>query len=398
VPVAQSNWCNLGNDPQTVLWLYAAIIGPYISYAAVVWWPRVDPKTVNNQLEHIQRLACLYTTGAMRTTPTAALEIIVGLSPLIVYTRQEAMMACYQLQLNTQWSRSHCGYMRIRTDLMINASSSAMRSDRNYEVHISTRDDWNECMDWPQWWGCHYPLGCRCSVFQADIYAILQCAKLCSLQCRNNMSVAICSDSHAAQKALITPKVNCVLVAETVCTLKVLSMYNSVRLVWTPGHCGIQGNEMPDSLPRQACANKYTGLEPVLGITPPTVRSELQHWACREQWKQWREATKCRHAKQLLRQANLSLTKYALRLSRADLRTYIGLLTGHADLNRHLALIWIRTDAVFPMSGGWRNSAQSLTCADIRDLLQLSRQVLGCWNMEALVECFTCKALAAQVS
>jgi len=37
--------------------------------------------------------------------------------------------------------------MRIRTDLMINASSSAMRSDRNYEVHISTRDDWNECMD-----------------------------------------------------------------------------------------------------------------------------------------------------------------------------------------------------------------------------------------------------------
>ena len=110
MPVAQSNWCNLGNDPQTVLWLYAAIIGPYISYAAVVWWPRVDPKTVNNQLEHIQRLAYLYTTGAMRTTPTAALEIIVGLSPLIVYTRQEAMMACYQLQLNTQWSRSHWLY------------------------------------------------------------------------------------------------------------------------------------------------------------------------------------------------------------------------------------------------------------------------------------------------
>jgi len=43
--------------------------------------------------------------------------------------------------------------MRIRTDLMINAASSVMRSDKilpkfyfdkNYEVYIPTRDGWNE--------------------------------------------------------------------------------------------------------------------------------------------------------------------------------------------------------------------------------------------------------------
>ena len=73
---------------------------------------------------------------------------------------------------------------------------------------------------------------------------------------------------------------------------------------------------------------------------------ELQHWACREQRKQWREATKCHQAKQLLRQANLSLTKYALKLSRGDLRILIGMLTSHADLNRHMAFMRIRTDAV----------------------------------------------------
>ena len=42
---------------------------------------------------------------------------------------------------------------RIKTDLMINAPSSVMRSDtilprfyfdRNYEAHIPTRDDWNK--------------------------------------------------------------------------------------------------------------------------------------------------------------------------------------------------------------------------------------------------------------
>jgi len=56
-----------------------------------------------------------------------------------------------------------------------------------------------------------------------------------------------------------------------------------------------------------------------------------------------------RQAKQLLRQANLSYTKYALRLCRTDLRILIGLLTGHADLNRHLTLMQIRTDTVCPL-------------------------------------------------
>ena len=92
----------------------------------------------------------------------------------------------------------------------------------------------------------YYPLGCRCSVFHAEIYAILQCARLHSLHCRNNASVAICSDSQAALKALTSPKVNSTLVAETVCALTELSVHNSVRLVWTPGHCGILGNEAAD--------------------------------------------------------------------------------------------------------------------------------------------------------
>ena len=39
----------------------------------------------------------------------------------------------------------------------------------------------------------------------------------------------------------------------------------------------------------------------------------------------------------------------ALRLCRTDLRILICLLTGHADLNRHLTLMQIRTDTVCPL-------------------------------------------------
>jgi len=97
--------------------------------------------------------------------------------------------------------------------------------------------------------------------------------------------------------------------------------------------------------------------EPVVDIMSPTARNELQHWACRLQrtaWQQWHEATKYRQAEELLRQADLSFTKYALQLSRADLRIFISLLTGHADLNRHLTLMQIQTDAVCPLNMGMK--------------------------------------------
>ena len=87
----------------------------------------------------------------------------------------------------------------------------------------------------------------------------------------------------------------------------------------------------------------------VQNIMSQNVCNELQHRACGEQWQQWCKATTYRQAKQLLRQANLSFTKYALWLSIADLRIVTGLLTGHADLNRHLTLMQIRTDTVCPL-------------------------------------------------
>jgi len=69
-----------------------------LCYAAVIWWTRTQYITLSRQLEYLQRLACLYITGANRTEPTAALEIITGIVPL-----REAMAACFGLKLNSQW-------------------------------------------------------------------------------------------------------------------------------------------------------------------------------------------------------------------------------------------------------------------------------------------------------
>jgi len=56
-----------------------------------------------------------------------------------------------------------------------------------------------------------------------------------------------------------------------------------------------------------------------------------------------------RQAKQLVKQPNIRLTKYALKLSRKDLRVLAGLLTGHADLNWQLTLMQVCNDDICPL-------------------------------------------------
>ena len=60
-------------------------------------------------------------------------------------------------------------------------------------------------------------------------------------------------------------------------------------------------------------------------------------------------ATSIDSAKPMLRYHNPGQINYALRLPRHELRMLVRLLTGHADLNRHLTLISVKSDALCPL-------------------------------------------------
>jgi len=49
------------------------------------------------------------------------------------------------------------------------------------------------------------------------------------------------------------------LVAETIKAQKELSMFNSVRLLWIPGHSDIAGNETADHSAKQAASQDLVG-------------------------------------------------------------------------------------------------------------------------------------------
>jgi hypothetical protein len=75
--------------PKVVHWLYVAIVRLTISFASLVWWPGCQMASTK-KLSKVQRLACLGITGALRTTPTGAMEALVGLPPLdlVIWGRQ----------------------------------------------------------------------------------------------------------------------------------------------------------------------------------------------------------------------------------------------------------------------------------------------------------------------
>jgi ribonuclease HI len=99
-----------------------------------------------------------------------------------------------------------------------------------------------------------FPLGKLATVFQTEIYAILQCACENIKRAYKNKRILILSDSQAALKALSSLKVTSRLVAECLDALSELACLNEVTLVWVPGHCGVFGNEEADKLARQASA------------------------------------------------------------------------------------------------------------------------------------------------
>ena len=88
------------------------------------------------------------------------------------------------------------------------------------------------------------------------------------------------------------------------------------------------------------------GPEPSAGISASTIRSSTRSWAVQEQNRLWQALPKCRQAKLSLNKLDKSLACFALSLSKKDLRILSGLLTGHADLNRHLQIMGLGDEAI----------------------------------------------------
>ena len=74
---------------------------------------RTEQATVIKQLDHLQRLVCISVTGAMSTTPTAALEVMLNLPPLHDFIKAEAASAAIRIKSTGMWHGKKYGHTKI---------------------------------------------------------------------------------------------------------------------------------------------------------------------------------------------------------------------------------------------------------------------------------------------
>ena len=104
--IAGKKW---GLKPKVMQWIYTTIIRPMITYASFVWYRKssvtqLRRKVTHPKLQKVQRLALLLITGAMKTTPTDALETITNINYFIpslyiyILIESEAIMENYRAE------------------------------------------------------------------------------------------------------------------------------------------------------------------------------------------------------------------------------------------------------------------------------------------------------------
>lgn len=115
---------NWGLTPRMTLWIYKQIILPRITYGCLIWWHKADIAIFKNKLNKLQRMAELAITGSPKTTPTAALDAILGLVPLSVAIEAKAKSSAIRLASNKQWYGSNQTYCHCKINEFLNNNKS----------------------------------------------------------------------------------------------------------------------------------------------------------------------------------------------------------------------------------------------------------------------------------
>ncbi len=379
-----------GASPATAYWLYTAVIRPALAYAAVVWWMGAQRVDMTRRLSKIQRMACLYITGAMGTTPTAALEVLCGLLPLSLYVQTEAMKTAYRFNqtgvqagyqgrvivghtqiwayfgripgmrvvsdyLKPEYHFSHAYLTKVSTrvskhDIERMEDQSVLNCFVSSSQQAETPSNPNSLY----WTGIgiysdkasiqeSISLGQHTTAFQAIVYAIQCCVEILTTKVQMDPVVMINTTNQAAVRALQNPRITSKVVLGACNALNQLAKRAKIQVNWISGHLQLKGFELANGLAKASAMSVQEMINPV-GISPTVGNSLLKNWASDAHSKRWKELRECKQAKQNIG----SIPKYSMsKWFRSQKREYTRLLscilTGHCFLNRHLFLLGLST-------------------------------------------------------
>lgn len=355
-----------GLKPSMMMWVYKQIILPRMTYGSLVWWDKINGIAAA-ALEKVQRFALLMVTGAMKSTPTLALNVALNIEPIKLKIEIEAIKARHRLTINGEWrnSANNCNHGKSKVfqqilkqeygNLDICKTTKPIRN--RYEVSISKRDQWdcqlNKEINPVIWYSDgskkdgragagffsptqnrkgHLRISDWSTIMQAEAMGIIGCIENSDdIRGRN---VVIASDSQALLKALKKTSTQSKTIESCQKKLNQFAIRNKVTLIWSPGHVQIDGNEEADRLAKEGTEKAEIDKETFM---PECILKNLIN-AYRDKTFShiWEHSDKMRFSKLMMPKISNKRAETLIKMNRKNLRAATGILTGMCCLNGHL--------------------------------------------------------------
>lgn len=91
LPVLDGVTLSLSEKVKFLLWIYDAVVKPILLYGVVIWRNAIDRAILEKKMERLHRVSLLTLSGALRSTPTIALNVLFNILPIDIAAKKYAI-------------------------------------------------------------------------------------------------------------------------------------------------------------------------------------------------------------------------------------------------------------------------------------------------------------------
>jgi len=279
------------------------VILTIISYACSVWYEAIDQKYIIKPFITIQRQIALRISRAYKTVSIEAANIIANLMPIDLFIKQRATNYFVKNGINNDLTNSYLNHLNINLENIqkpIPSQQLPHFAQRNQIKTVTqTHDDVLVFTDGSKSTAgvgsafcitngtqitkkAKFKLAKYCSVFQAELFAMLKALNFINNKYNTQTSITLCTDSQSSIKALTDSDSCSYLVQQILQQVDTCQNKNiQIKFMWIRGHEGNRGNDIADQLAKQGASSHQAfdyDLIPVSYVKKAIYDQTIQIW------------------------------------------------------------------------------------------------------------------------